>query len=214
MSVDVKICGVSTPEAAHAAAEEGAAFLGFMFFEPSPRHLTFEAAKELAPKLPAGPERVGVFVDAGDDMIEQAVDALSLGWLQLHGKESPERIAALKERFGLKIIKAVGVSEPADIAAADRYYEGADAMLFDAKPPKGSVLPGGNAVSFPWSILKGAALPKSWLLAGGLTADNLAEAVKLSQAKILDVSSGVEESAGVKSIPAIRAFLRAAKAVR
>lgn len=214
MTVDVKICGLSTPETVAAAAEAGARFLGFMFFEPSPRHLTFEAARALGQELPTGPERVGVFVNADDANIEQAIEALSLDWLQLHGKESPKEISRLKERFGLKVMKAVGVSERADIEAAQAYYGAADAMLFDAKPPKGSVLPGGNALSFPWELMQGAGLPETWLLAGGLTAGNLAEAVKMSQARILDVSSGVEESPGVKSITAISAFLQAAKAVR
>ncbi len=214
MTVDVKICGLSTGETAQTAADAGAAFMGFMFFEPSPRHLTFDAARNLRAELPAGPERVGVFVDADDRLIDTAVEALGLDWLQLHGRENPEDIFRLRERTGLKVMKALGIAEPNDVKNARIYFEAADAMLFDAKPPKGSVLPGGNAVSFPWKIMQNADLPAKWMLAGGLKPENVAEAVKSSQAKILDVSSGVETSPGVKSKSLIEAFLRAAKAVR
>ncbi len=214
MSVDVKICGLSTPETVAAAAEAGAAYLGFMFFEPSPRNLSIEAAQDLAPHIPRGPARVGVFVNADAALLEAAVNALDLDWLQLHGKESPDEVARLKQKTGLRVMKAIGVSEAEDVAKASEYFDAADAMLFDAKPPKGSILPGGNAVSFPWEIMRGAELPEKWMLAGGLTPNNLAEAVKLSQASILDVSSGVESSPGVKSKSLIEAFLRAAKAAR
>lgn len=214
MPVKVKICGLSTGETANAAATAGAAYLGFMFFEPSPRHLTFEAARALKPSLPSGPDRVGVFVNADDGQIEKAIEALGLTWLQLHGNETPDDVTRLRSIFGLPVIKAVGVSTKDDVVTAAPYYGDADAILFDAKPPKGSILPGGNATSFPWDIMDGAHLPAKWLLAGGLTAENIAEAVKLSHASILDVSSGVESMPGNKSIPAIEAFLRAAKAVR
>lgn len=214
MTADVKICGLSTGETAQAAADAGAAFLGFMFFEPSPRNLTIEAARSLSTELPVGPQRVGVFVDADDRLIDKAAETLGLDWLQMHGRENPEDIFRLRERTGLKVMKAVGVAEPKDVEGARAYFEVADAMLFDAKPPKGSVLPGGNAVSFPWRIMQGANLPAKWMLAGGLKPENVAEAVKSSQAKILDVSSGVESSPGVKSKSLIEAFLRAAKAVR
>ena len=213
MKADVKICGLSTGETAQAAADAGAAYLGFMFFEPSPRHLTFDAARALAQELPSGPERVGVFVNASDRMIDEATDILGLDWLQFHGQETPEEVLRLKSRTGLKAMKATGVSSAADIEAAKPYYGVADAMLFDAKPPKGSLLPGGNAVSFPWQVMQGASLPETWLLAGGLKPENVAEAIKTSGAKILDVSSGVETSPGIKSKSLIEAFLRAAKAV-
>ena len=214
MTIDVKICGLSTGETAQAAADAGAAYLGFMFFEPSPRHLTFDAARNLVQELPTGPERVGVFVNANDATIEEAVSALDLNWLQLHGQESPEEVLRLKSRTGLKVMKAIGVSAAEDVEATQPYFDVTDAMLFDAKPPKGSVLPGGNAVSFPWQIMQGAKLPDTWLLAGGLKPENVAEAIKTSGTKILDVSSGVETSPGVKSKSAIEAFLHAAKAVR
>lgn len=214
MTVDVKICGLTTGETAQAAADAGAAYLGFMFFEPSPRHLTFTAAKDLSRELPTGPERVGVFVDATDRFIDQAIEALDLTWLQLHGQERPEDIAREKARTGLKVMKAVGVSTHADVTSASPFFDVADAMLFDAKPPKGSALPGGNAVSFPWEIMQDGPLPPAWMLAGGLKPDTVADAVKMSRAQILDVSSGVESSVGVKSTSLIQAFLRAAKAVR
>lgn len=214
MTVDVKICGLSTGETAQAAADAGAAYMGFMFFEPSPRNLTLEAARSLSTELPVGPQRVGVFVDADDRLVDAAVEALGLDWLQLHGRENVEDISRLKKRTDLKVMKAVGIAEPEDVEDARAYFDVADAMLFDAKPPKGSVLPGGNAVSFPWHIMRGADLPAKWMLAGGLKPENVAEAVKSSQTKILDVSSGVESSPGVKSKSLIEAFLRAAKAVR
>lgn len=214
MPVQVKICGLSTPDTAQAAADAGANYLGFMFFEPSPRNLTQAAARELAHELPLGPERVGVFVNAELRTIDDAIEALDLTWLQLHGEETPDDILRLKEHTGLKVMKAVGVATARDVADASDFFAAADAMLFDAKPPKGSVLPGGNAVSFPWHILQDAHLPSKWMLAGGLKPENIAEAVKLSQAKILDVSSGVESSPGVKSKSLIEAFLNGAKAVR
>jgi phosphoribosylanthranilate isomerase len=214
MPVSVKICGLTTPETCLAAAQAGAAYLGFMFYAPSPRALTINAAKALRPELPNGPARVGVFVNPDDALIDATIAALGLNWIQLHGHETPARITELKARTGLKVMKAIGVSTREDIEAAQIYYAAVDAMLFDAKPPKGAILPGGNAISFPWNILQDAPLPKTWLLAGGLKTNNLAEAAKVSHAKILDVSSGVEESPGVKSISAIKAFLNAAKAVR
>lgn len=214
MSVNVKICGLSTPETVAAASEAGAAYLGFMFFDPSPRNLTIDAAKQLALSVPAGPERVGVFVNASDTLIASAIEALDLTWLQLHGKETPEEIERIKSLTGKKVMKAIGVAEPTDLVSAKPYFEVADAMLFDAKPPKGSVLPGGNAVSFQWDLMQGAELPETWMLAGGLTPHNLIDAVKLSQACILDVSSGVESAPGVKSKSLIEAFLQAAKAAR
>lgn len=214
MSVDVKICGISTAETAEVAANAGAAYLGFMFFEPSPRHLTKSEAIELGRQLPDGPGRVGVFVDPTNDQIEDAMKALDLNWLQLHGRETPERLQDIKSRFGLPVIKAVGVKTVADVAATAAYHNVADMMLFDAKPPAGARLPGGNAISFPWEILNHAPLPDKWLLAGGLTPENAADAVKVSRASILDVSSGVESGPGVKSNIKIEAFLRAAKTAR
>lgn len=214
MAVDVKICGISEPEHAHVAANAGAAYLGFIFFAPSPRNLTLQAAKALAPELPATPKRVGVFVNADKTLISDAVAALNLDMIQLHGKETPMEAAFIKETTHLPIMKAIAVSEEADIEKADPYAPYVDQILFDAKPPKGAVLPGGNAVSFPWHILMGKTLPYKWLMAGGLTPKNLQDAVAASGANALDVSSGVETAPGKKSPDLIKAFLTAAKAAK
>ena len=213
--VSVKICGLSEAETAHVAAGAGARWLGFVHFAPSPRHLDLAAARALAPDLPAkGPERVGVFAGADTGTMAAFADILSLDWVQLHGAETPDDIAALRDRLGLKVMKAISVGGPADIAAAAAYVGAADMILFDAKPPKDSVLPGGNAVSFPWGLMRGhdSALP--WLLAGGLTAATVSQALADSGANALDVSSGVETAPGVKSASKIRAFLMAAKAAK
>ncbi|PCI60193.1 MAG: N-(5'-phosphoribosyl)anthranilate isomerase, partial [Kordiimonadales bacterium] len=171
MAVDVKICGITEAEHAHFAAEHGARWLGFVFFEKSPRNLSLEAAEALGKILPTGPKRVGVFVNASDTLLKAAIAALSLDAVQLHGDETPADAKRLKELLGVKIIKAVAISNEDDITKADPFLPHVDRILFDAKPPKGAVLPGGNAVSFPWHILKGKGLPYRWMLAGGLTAE-------------------------------------------
>lgn len=214
MSVDVKICGITDAMHAHAAAMHGAKWLGFVFFPPSPRNLTLEEAHKLAQSLPTGPKRVGVFVNASDELLQGAVQTLSLDAVQLHGKETPEEAARIKEMLGVKVIKAISVSDEADLAKADAYAAHVDSILFDAKPPKDAVLPGGNAVSFPWHILKGKDLPYKWMLAGGLTPENVQEAVQESDASALDVSSGVETDPGKKASYLIQAFLMAAKTVK
>jgi phosphoribosylanthranilate isomerase len=214
MPVSTKVCGITTAEHANAAAFYGARWLGFIFFEASPRHLGLRQAAELRPRLPGSTERVGVFVNAAHDYIEDACDALDLDWVQLHGDEYPDEAQILKRRLGVSIIKAVSVGTREDVQKAEVFAPHVDAVLFDAKPPKGSVLPGGNAVSFPWDIMKGQSLGFPWLLAGGLTAANLQEAVTQSGARAVDVSSGVETAPGKKSGEKIEAFLRAAKAVR
>jgi len=214
MAIDVKICGISDAAHAHAAAMHGATWLGFVFFPPSPRNLSLEAARKLAQQLPVGPKRVGVFVDAPDDLLSGAVEALSLDAVQLHGHETPEDAARIKKLLGVKIIKAIAVSAQKDIAKADPFLTHVDRILFDAKSPEGSALPGGNAVSFPWEILGGRELPYKWMLAGGLTADTLADAVAASGATALDVSSGVESAPGKKSSASIQHFLRTAKAIK
>ncbi len=213
MAVDVKICGITDAQHAHAAAMHGARWLGFVFFPASPRHLTLEAATKLAQQLPKGPKRVGVFVDAADDLMAAAVTALSLDAVQLHGSETPEHAARLKDKLGVRIIKAVAVGSEDDINRAEAFAPYVDRILFDAKAPKGALLPGGNAVSFPWALLKDKSLPYKWMLAGGLTPYNLGEAVAASGATALDVSSGVESAPGKKSSALIQSFLIAAKAV-
>lgn len=211
MTVDVKICGITEADHAHTAADAGARWLGFVFFEKSPRNLTLEQANVLASDLPNGPKRVGVFVNASDDLLKGAVEALSLDVVQLHGSETPEDATHIKEKYGVRIIKALGVSRLEDLKKADPFTGIADRILFDAKPPKGAVLPGGNAVSFPWNILQGQNLPYRWILAGGLTPENAQEAISKSGATALDVSSGVEVSPGKKSNVMIEAFLQAVK---
>lgn len=214
MAVDVKICGISDAMHAHAAAMHGAAWLGFIFFPPSPRNLTLEAARKLAQQLPIEPKRVGVFVDASDDLLKDAVEALSLDVVQLHGSETPADAARIKKLLGVRIIKAIGVSTEDDIALADPFLPHVDRILFDAKPPKGAELPGGNAVSFPWHILRAKNLPYKWMLAGGVNAGNVADAVSASGANALDVSSGVEVSPGKKSSSAIQSFLQTVKTIK
>ncbi|MFC4348786.1 phosphoribosylanthranilate isomerase [Kordiimonas lipolytica] len=214
MSVSVKICGITKPEHANLAAFYGARWLGFVFFDKSPRNLTLKDAAAMRRQLPSSTERVGLFVNADHDFIEDACDALDLDWVQLHGDEYPNEALILKNRLGVSIIKAIGVSTAEDIDQADMFAPHVDAILFDAKPPKGSDRPGGNAHSFPWNLLSGRDLPYPWLLAGGLTPENVRQAVQESGAHAVDVSSGVEDAPGKKSGEKIEAFLSAAKAVR
>ena len=209
--LNVKICGIRTADAARTAAGAGAAMLGFVFFPPSPRHLSLAAARALAPALPAGPERVGVFVNADDKLLHDAVTALKLDVIQLHGQESPARAKAIREMLGVKIIRAVGVRGGDDFDGLEAYLPHVDAFLFDAKPPIGARLPGGNARSFPWGLMQHFRLDIPWMLAGGLTANNLADAVALSGASAVDISSGVEKTPGNKDAALIEAFLDAAK---
>ena len=214
MNIDVKICGITDAETARVAADAGARYLGFVFFDKSPRNLTIEAATALGPKLPTGParrpERVGVFVNAKFDLIKEAAKALSLDWIQVHGAETREDIAQIKGVTGCRIIKAFGIASAEDFKAVDMFKDHVDAYLFDAKPPKGADLPGGNAISFPWALLKGQKFDKPWLLAGGLKAETIEAAIDASGATMLDVSSGVESAAGVKDHQKIQAFLDAA----
>lgn len=212
--VDVKICGITEANHAHAAAMHGARWLGFVFFAASPRNLTIAAARKLAQQLPSGPKRVGVFVGASDALLKGAVQALSLDAVQLHGNETPDDAKRIKDMLDVRVIKAIAVSSEADLEQADAYLPHVERILFDAKPPEGAVLPGGNAVSFPWHILAGKKLHYKWMLAGGLTPENAAEAIQKSGATALDVSSGIEIAPGKKSSALIQAFLSAAKAVK
>ncbi|UCH74233.1 MAG: phosphoribosylanthranilate isomerase [Rhodospirillales bacterium] len=215
MTVRAKICGLNNPEAVAAAVTGGAAFVGFVFYPPSPRAVTPERAAGLAADVPGSVGKVGLFVDADDDEIDAALAATALDILQLHGTESPERVSELRARTGLRVMKAIPVAAPADVERAPDYYEAADWLMFDAKPPKdmAGALPGGNALAFDWLLLKGWDFPLPWMLAGGLDADNVAEAVRLSGARFVDTSSGVEDSPGVKNPDRIRAFLTAVAAL-
>jgi phosphoribosylanthranilate isomerase len=215
MPVDVKICGLKTAEAVDAAVEGGAFMTGFVFYPPSPRNLSPADAAPLVARVPAGVVKVGLFVDAADDAIDAVLDAAPLELLQFHGSESPDRVRAVKDRTGLPVMKVVPLASEDDLEAASDYEACADRLLFDAKPPKdmAGALPGGNALAFDWALLKGRTWALPWMLAGGLTADNLAEAVATSGATALDVSSGVEDAPGVKNVAKIRAFLAAAKRI-
>jgi phosphoribosylanthranilate isomerase len=209
----IKICGLKTPEALEAALS-GADQVGFVFFEKSPRHIDPGAARKLSDQVGGRAEKVALTVDADDATIASIVEALAPDWLQLHGAESPERVRALRARFGLPILKAVGVAEKADLARASAYEGVADRLLFDAKPPKGAPVPGGNGLIFDWRLLHGYAARdggNDWMLSGGLTPQNVGEALRLTGAAGVDVSSGVEHAPGVKSPEKIAAFIASAR---
>jgi len=210
MPVDVKICGLSTSEAVTAAVEGGARFVGFVFFPPSPRSLTPARAAAVLASAPTGPVRVGLFVDADDALLADVLASVNLDMVQLHGAEPPARVAEVKARFGLPVIKAVPIAAADDLVPAREYEDAADMLLFDARPPEGANRPGGNARTFDWSLVRGREWRLPWLLAGGIDAENVAEAVHASGAPAVDVSSGVEDRPGVKNPTKIRAFLRIA----
>lgn len=202
---EIKFCGLSTPETVDAAIKAGARWLGFVFFPPSPRHLTPERAAGLIAAVPPGIGRVAVLVDADDALID-AVLAAGIDTLQLHGRESPERIAAVRMRTGRPVWRARGVATRAEITAAIAERGPADRLLLDAKAPKEAPLPGGNGLAFDWRLMQGVNPPLPWGLSGGLDAGNVATALAVLQPAFVDVSSGVEEQAGVKSISKIAAF--------
>ena len=212
MSVLAKICGLSSEEAIEAALLGGAAYLGFVFYPKSPRAVGAERAARLAAAIPKGVCRVGLFVDAADEAIGAILDEAPLDLLQLHGGESPERVEDLKRRFGLPVMKAVRIAGEDDVAAAERFEGVADLLLFDAKAPRGA-LPGGNGLLFDWRLLAGHSWRRPWMLSGGLNAELLPEAVRVSGASLVDVSSGVESAPGKKDPSKIRAFLEAARAL-
>ena len=205
-----KICGLTDPAAAEWAAEQGAAFLGVVFAK-SPRQVTFQHAAEIFEFVPEKTKRVGLFVDPSDDLLNEAMNHVRLDYFQLHGAETPERVEAIRLEFGMPVIKAVGIGSAADLEAAQAYDEIADMLLFDAKPADASRA-GGHGVAFDWSLLKGAKFKSSWFLAGGLTPDNVADAIAKSGAKYVDVSSGVESKPGAKDADLVARFIEAAKA--
>ena len=207
MGIKVKICGLTKASDAHVAAENGAAYLGFVFFDESPRNLTLEAAIALEPDLPVGTERVGVFVDASDELIAAAIEALKLDWVQLHGHETAVRTDHIRLEFGAKVIKAIGVSKDGDFLQLPLYAEHCDMFLFDAKPVEGAKLPGGMGQKFRWDILENHHIRKPWLLAGGININNVQMAIEESNARAIDISSGVERYFGVKDPDKIKAFL-------
>jgi len=213
MPVEVKICGLDRVEAVDAAVKSGAHYTGFVFYPPSPRHLTPERAASFSRRVPSSVMKVGLFVDPVDAEIEAVLQLNDLDMIQLHGSETPERVGDVKRRFGRAVMKAVKIADADDVASASAYYDIADRILFDALAPTSmaNALPGGNALRFDWTLLDGLAVPLPWMLAGGLNADNLADAIRLTKAPAVDVSSGVEDLPGVKSLDKIRDFLEAAK---
>ena len=213
MAVEVKICGINDEDAMDAAIEAGADYVGLVFFPPSPRAVTPDRAAELVEFAPGDVSKVGLFVDPDDATLDRVLTRVRLDLLQLHGHESPDRIEAIRLEYGLPVMKVISVASAEDLTAAEPYLAVTDRLLFDAKPPKGSVLPGGNAVSFDWSILTGRKWGVPWMLAGGLTPANVAEAVRISGASAVDVSSGVESAPGVKDADKIRAFIQAVRGV-
>ncbi|MFM2128925.1 MAG: hypothetical protein RL477_471 [Pseudomonadota bacterium] len=214
MTVAFKICGINCEAAMAAAIGARADYVGLMFYPPSPRYLSVARAAELAKMVPPGIARVGVFVDAPENVIEETLEDVPLQALQLHGSESPEAVAAIRARFGLPVIRAIRLGRPADLAAAAAFEDVADMLLFDAKPPPEmtGALPGGNALAFDWTMLAGYRGKRPWFLSGGLTPANLARAVAVTGARMVDVSSGVETAPGVKDPALIAAFATAAEA--
>ena len=206
----VKICGLRRPEHIEAAADVGARYVGLVFFPKSPRAVSADEAAALALHVPVGMARVGLFVDPDDAMLDAVLGKVPLDIIQLHGSESPDRVAQVKALTGLPVMKSVGLSDPADLPALTDYGLVADMLLVDAKPPQDAVLPGGNGLSFDWRLLVGRKWLRPWMLAGGLTPQNVAEAIRLTGAPAVDVSSGVETEPGVKDEGLIRAFVAAA----
>jgi phosphoribosylanthranilate isomerase len=206
----VKICGLRSRDDLAAAAAAGAAYGGIVFFPPSPRHVSLADARWIAGDRPEGLVLVALTVDASDAEFEAILDAIPIDVLQLHGAESPERAAEVRERFGLPVMKAVGVAEEGDLDGLPDYDGAVDMFLVDARPPPGAAAPGGHGVAFDWRLIQGRSWPAPWMLAGGLTPNNVAEAVRLTGAEQVDVSSGVEFARGLKDPARIAAFVRAA----
>ena len=215
MSVAAKICGLTSEEAVQAAVAGGARFAGFVFYPPSPRSLGIAHAATLVAGVARGITRVGVFVDPDNTLLGNVLNKMPLDMIQLHGSETPDRAAAIKRRFGTKVMKAIKVASALDLQGAKDFLGSVDWLMFDAKPPKdmANALPGGNALAFDWELLRQKNWPLPWMLSGGLTVENLAEAVRTARAETVDVSSGVESSPGVKDPAKIRAFLARAKAL-
>lgn len=210
--VHVKICGLTSQESVAAAVAAGARYVGFVFFPRSPRHLQLASAAELAASVPEGVCKVALTVNAEDEELDRLVDTVPLDMLQLHGGESPDRVAEVRARFGLPVMKAVGVADETDLPELADYLRAADQVLVDAKPPRNADLPGGNGLAFDWRLIAGRRWPVPWMLAGGLTPGNVAEAIAMTGARQVDVSSGVENAPGVKDAGLIRAFIAATRA--
>ncbi|MFC0480710.1 phosphoribosylanthranilate isomerase [Gellertiella hungarica] len=211
MKPDIKICGLKTAEAVTRAVEKGATHIGFIFFPKSPRNIEPDLAGRLADPVRGRVKVVAVTVDADNDDLDEIVDLLKPDILQLHGSESPDRVLTVKALYGLPVIKAFAIREASDLEKIDPYVGIVDRFLFDAKPPKGSELPGGNGVSFDWSLMQSLDEGVNYMLSGGLNKDNVAEALAVTRAPGLDVSSGVESAPGVKDLGMIDAFFDAVR---
>ena len=209
----IKICGLSTPETLEAALDAGADMVGFVFFPKSPRHVSLEQAAALGELCAGRAQKVALVVNADDADIASIITSLKPDLLQLHGTETPERVADIKSRFGLPVMKAIGIGEKADLLKVKIFEQVTDRLLLDAKPPKDASLPGGNGVSFDWTLLDDFNSTKPWMLSGGLDPQNVSEAIRQTHAKGVDVSSGVESAPGVKDIARIKAFVANARLV-
>ena len=210
--VSVKICGLATVDDVRGCADAGANYMGLVFFQKSPRNITLPAARELALAAPLGLAKVALVVNPSDADLDAITGTVPLDMLQLHGRETPERVAEVKARYGLPVMKAVGIADGDDLPKLESYFGVADQILVDAKPPKGGELPGGNGLSFDWGLIVGRRWPCPWMLAGGLTPENVAEAVKMTGAKQVDVSSGVENAPGQKNAKLIQKFVQSSRA--
>lgn len=209
MDIRVKFCGLTRTEDVRAAADAGAAYMGLVFFARSPRHVSHAQARTLAEAAPPGLAKVALTVNASDSDLDALLEAVPLDMIQLHGSEPVERVTAVKARYGLPVMKAVGVASAEDLRRVDAFADVADQVLVDAKPPKGGALPGGNGLAFDWELLADWAPRGRWMLAGGLTPENAAEATRRTGATQLDLSSGVEDMPGVKSAQKMRSFMDA-----
>ena len=211
-ALQIKICGLKTPEALDVALESGADLVGFVFFPPSPRTIGLEAARTLGARVHGRAGKVALTVDATDETLGAIVEALAPDMLQLHGTETPDRVVAVRTRFGLPVMKALPIAERGDLSPIRLYAHVADRLIFDARAPEAATRPGGLGTPFDWTLLKGIDVGIPYMLSGGLDADNVAEALRITNAPGVDVSSGVEREPGVKDPAKIRAFIRAARA--
>ncbi|MEM6309640.1 MAG: phosphoribosylanthranilate isomerase [Pseudomonadota bacterium] len=210
-TVAVKICGLRSDQDIAAAAQAGARYIGFNFFPKSPRYVDFEVARALAVDTPIGLAKVALVVDADDALLDALTATVPLDFLQLHGHENPARVAQIKARYGLPVIKVVGIADAEDLSKLDAHEPAADQILVDAKPPRNAVLPGGNGLTFDWRLIAGRDWQKPWMLAGGLTPDNVATAIAATGARQVDVASGVESAPGAKDADRMQAFVHAAQ---
>ncbi|MEA2873381.1 MAG: phosphoribosylanthranilate isomerase [Hyphomicrobiales bacterium] len=214
MTLLVKICGLSTPDTLDVALEAGADMVGFVFFPPSPRNISFDQARLLGERVKGRAQKVALTVDADEALFEKIIEALKPDVLQLHGHETPQRVAAIRESFGLAVMKVLPIETKTDLAAIQNYTGVADRLLFDARPPREATRPGGLGKPFDWHLLENLTLSIPVMLSGGLHAGNVAEALRITRAPGVDVSSGVESAPGAKDVEKIRAFIRAARSAK